>query len=142
MKKILSLAACTAMVLGFAATASAIHMEAPAETSPVVAKGGLIHIDGSVRMRGTVETEGLTDSSDNSRAFYDGRARIGVQVQTSDAISGYINLENGDGFGDDPNALNYTPGLSNDFYVWGEDGAAPNSLFDGGAKHTGLNVLE
>lgn len=135
MKKILSLAACTAMVLGFAATASAVHMEAPAETSPVVAKGGLIHIDGSVRMRGTVETEGLTDSSDNSQAFYDGRARIGVQVQTSDAISGYINLENGDDFGN-------VPGLSNDFYVWGEDGAAPNSLFDGGAKHTGLNILE
>lgn len=133
MKKILSLAACSALVLGFAATASAIHMEAPAQTSPVVAKGGLIHLDGAVRMRGASETRGLTDSTDTSNSNYDGRVRLGVHVQTSDAISGYVLLSSGNDH--------------DDTYTWGEDAGLLGSLNNGGNMHSatadgGLSILE
>jgi len=130
MKKILSLAACSAMVFGFAATASAVHIEAPAETSPVVAKGGLLHIDGSIRHRGIAESNQLTDSATNeqhTKAWYDGRVRLGVNAQTSDAISGYMLLENGFG--------------TKDYYIWGEEDPV-NSLFNGGEKKDSLQILE
>ena len=48
MKKTLSAALSTSLILGFAGTALAVHGEIPAETSTVVAKKGvMIGIDGS-----------------------------------------------------------------------------------------------
>jgi len=126
MKKVLSLAACSALVLGFAATASAVHMEAPAETSAVVAKGGLVTIDGSIRMRGVAETNELETNQDGTRTSYDTRVRLGIKAQTSDAISGYIRLENGVDSGDTD--------------TWGMDDL--DNLHNGGEKLGGLEILE
>lgn len=126
MKKILSLAACTAMVFGCAAIGSVAHA---ADSTPVVAKGGAITIDGSIRMRGTSESTGATDANHSSNSYYDGTVRLGVKVQTSKAISGYVQLENGSG------------GLNSYAYTWGEEAGGPTSgLFTGGSKHSGLDI--
>ncbi|MEW6427463.1 MAG: hypothetical protein AB1568_05445 [Thermodesulfobacteriota bacterium] len=126
MKKVLSLAACSALVLGFAATASAVHVEAPAETSAVVAKGGLVTIDGAVRHRGFSRTHTLAKDKDGSTSGYDTRVRLGVTAQTSDAITGRILLENGSGSGDTN--------------PWGE--STITNLFAGGEKKGTLEILE
>jgi len=124
MKKILSLAACSAMVLGFAATASAVHIEAPAETSTVVAKGALVTIDGSIRFRGAAETKELLDDFDGTNSNYDGRIRLGVHAQASDAISGYMLLSSGNNH--------------DDTYTWGEDHGLLGSLTNGGNMHSSV----
>ncbi len=132
MKKVLSLAACSALVLGFATAASAAHVEAPAETSAVVAKGGLITMDGSLRMRGFSLTRALQTNADGTMAGYDTRARLGFKVQTSDAVSGYLRLENGRATGD------------TEAWGLGTNIASPGAaaLFNGGEKMNGLEILE
>ncbi len=137
MKKVLSLAACSALVMGFATAASAAHVEAPAETSAVVAKGGLVTIDGSLRMRGFSTTRALQTNADGSMAGYDTRARLGFKVQTSDAVSGYLRLENGRDTGD---AEGWGLGTNNTSA--GVAGAPAQTLFNGGEKLDGLEILE
>lgn len=129
MRKIIAAAASTAMVLGFAGTALALHGEIPAETSSVVAKKHVqIQLDGSIRARGFIEQKDAQDSA--SYAAYDGRVRLGTTAQVGDQVMGYVQLETGD--------------ATKDYYTWGhEDGT---TLFNGGTKQdegdTDLSILQ
>jgi len=126
MKKLLAVSFCTTLVLGFAASAFAIHMTPEAETSPVVAKGGLITLDGSIRHRGVINTTG-TGSDDPQKAAYDTRVRLGTTVKTGDQVTGRVVLESGSG--------------DHDTYTWGmPDGFA--TLHEGGTKKGEVDILE
>jgi hypothetical protein len=123
MKKLLAVTFATTMVLGLAGIASAVHIEAPAESSSVVAMGGLITLDGDVRNR-FVAKQGIATDSSTIRGN-DLRVRLGATVKTSDATTGRILLENGSD--------------SIDFEGWGN---ALSTLNTGGDKKGGLNILE
>ncbi len=99
MKKTIIAALSTSLVLGFTASAFAIHGTMPAEKAGVVASEGVrVAIDGALRFRGRTQKDTNKDSS--AREFYDGRVRLGVKAQTSDAASAYVQLETGDNNGD------------------------------------------
>ena len=126
MKKILAVSFCTTLVLGFAASASAIHIEAPAETSAVIAKGGLVTLDGSIRHRGRLFSSNTEEDNTKQAAFYDGRVRLGTTIKTGDAVTGRVQLETG---------MDQT-----DTYTWGAGSSA--GLMSGGDKQGQLDVLE
>ncbi|OGW24029.1 MAG: hypothetical protein A2X59_09890 [Nitrospirae bacterium GWC2_42_7] len=72
MKKILLIVLASIMVLGFAASAFAIHAEIPSETQAVVAKGGTqITLGGELRVRGwytdNVGTAAISDVTTTTR---------------------------------------------------------------------------
>jgi len=131
MKKILAVSFCTTLVLGFAASAFAIHIEAPAETSSVIAKGGLVTLDGSVRTRGYLSSTETVKDATMQKAGYDQRVRLGATVKTGDQVTGRVVLET-------DNDNNWP--ASNDTYTWGQ--GASNGLFVGGQKQGYMNILE
>ncbi|MBU0483381.1 MAG: hypothetical protein KKB30_02550 [Proteobacteria bacterium] len=124
MKKGLTLGLTTSFLLGFAASALAVHGDIPAETSVIAGNNAKVTIDGAVRLRGYNKS---TDTAENSSAGYDTRVRLGVHGQMSDATKVYVQLENGSGSGDN------TP--------WGISNTA--NLNSGGEKTPGtLEVLQ
>jgi hypothetical protein len=117
MKKYLALVLGVIFMLGFAASAFAIHAEIPAETQAAVAKGSTqITLGGEVRFRGEYKfatdlnanstPNAATDNAANdSDSKYDGRVRIRIQADVSKNTQGVIHLESGAG--------------NTDTYVWG-----------------------
>ncbi|NJD54933.1 MAG: hypothetical protein FIA94_00850, partial [Nitrospirae bacterium] len=102
MKKTIALVAAVVFVLGFAASAFAIHAEIPAETQAVVATGGTqITLGGEVRVRGWYRknlASALGQDSD-SYAWYDQRVRLSVDAKVSPNVQAFIQLESeGTGF--------------------------------------------
>jgi hypothetical protein len=100
-------------MLGFAASAFAIHAEIPAETQAVVAKGtSQITLGGELRFRGeykyatdldstsTPNAAGQNEAADDSSSTYDGRVRIRIQADVSKNTQGVIHLESGTNTGD------------------------------------------
>ena len=76
MKKCIAIIAAMLFVLGFAASAFAIHAEIPAETSAIVVKGeSTVTIGGELRFRGELKQTNV-DSDKDTTAAYDGRVRI------------------------------------------------------------------
>ena len=146
MKKYLALVLSMVFVLGFAASAFAIHAEIPAETTAVVGvKGTEIQIEGEVRIRGWYEdnitnTAGTANAatgrpySGTSMAWYDQRVRLAVDVRTAPNVTGRIHLE-----------TEVDPIRGSDAYVWGKTDTAVTGggVAAGGAK-TGdrLSILE
>ena len=124
MKKIISILAAVVLVMGFAASAFAIHAEIPAETQAVVATGTTqITLGGELRTRGWYRknlVSGLgTDG--NSYSWYDQRVRLSIDAKVSPNVQAFIQLETeGSGFDS-----------TNDKYIWGT--AYGNSGF-GNAK--------
>lgn len=141
MKKTIALVAAVVFVLGFAASAFAIHAEIPAETQAVVSTGATqITLGGEVRVRGwwrdglgsaiapvdpavaavvppafTTKTARIgLDNDDNvhSYSWYDQRVRLSVDAKVSPNVQAFIQLESeGTGFDN-----------TNDKYYWGTSG--------------------
>lgn len=121
MKKFLAIAISAIFLLGFAASAFAIHAEIPAETQAVVAKGTTqIMIGGSVRVRGFIEDTDFNDSDNDSKSAWDQRVRLHVDAKVADNVQGYIELESRSGEND--TAENWT---------WGEDDSGATGLYGG-----------
>ena len=100
MKKTLTAAALSSlMVLGLATSALALHETETSET-PTVAKGASkITIDGSVRERGMYDRNNAADDAPGV-SLYDSRIQLGVNAQVSEQATGYIRLESGADSGD------------------------------------------
>ncbi|MBU0731115.1 MAG: hypothetical protein KKE17_07010 [Proteobacteria bacterium] len=123
MKKTLTAALGTTFLLGFAASAFAIHGTVPAEQSVVAGKNAKITLDGKIRSRGYSKSTTTVANSDGSTAEgYDSTVQLGVKAVLSDEASGYIHLETGSGSGDT--------------YNW--DGAA--GLNTGGSKRGSMEI--
>jgi hypothetical protein len=81
LKKYIAIIAAMLFVLGFAASAFAIHAEIPAETSAIVVKGeSTVTLGGEIRMRGEFKERDF-DSDSGGEADYDGRVRLGMDVK-------------------------------------------------------------
>ncbi len=132
MKKSIALIIGLLFVLGFAATAFAIHAEIPSDTTAIVAAGTTsITLSGDLRVRGWFK-DNLTQAGaavkNANDAYYDERVRLAVDA-ASGPVSGRIHLESNLG--------------SNDVSEWGNPGTAANpySSFDG-KQSNGLGILE
>jgi hypothetical protein len=137
MKKFLAIIASLALVLGFAASALAIHAEIPSETQAVVAKGSTqITLGGELRFRGEIQNNMDFDSDKGGqKSYYDGRVRLRLQADVSKNTMGVIHLESG---------TNKT-----DTYSWGGDTATPTNdsegkgmYGEGNGKRGTLAILE
>jgi len=99
LKKYLAIVIGMLFVLGFAASAFAIHAEIPSETQAVVAKGSTqITLGGDIRFRMDYR-DNLTDQLDNGSgdehfAQVDARVRLKIDAKVSDNTSGRIHFEN------------------------------------------------
>jgi hypothetical protein len=130
MKKIAAVSFYTSLALCFAVSAFAIHIETPAETSTVIAKGGMVTLDGSIRHRGRLTSTSVQKDATNQAAYYDTRVRLGTSVKTGSQVSGRVHLETGSG--SNPQASNT--------YTWGY--ADAGNIHMGGEKKSQLNILE
>ena len=132
MKKYLAIILGAVFVLGFAATAFAIHAEIPAETQAVVAKGATqISIGGDIRMRGemTGNTTDFNKDTPDHKEFYNGRVRLSVDAKVTPNTEGLVMIE-------------AASGPTGTEYVWGAGNAA-NGLYNAGnIKQAQLNILE
>ncbi len=112
MKKIIGIVVAAVFVLGFAASAFAIHAEIPAETQAVVATGGTqITLGGEVRVRGWYRKNlvGGLGTENKSYSWYDQRVRLSVDAKVSPNVQAFIQLETeGTGFDN-----------TNDKWTWG-----------------------
>lgn len=140
MKKYLSIILAAIMVLGFSASAFAIHASIPAETTAVgSAKDVQINIGGEIRIRGWYQ-DNVTNAagtanattgfpySGNSQARYDQRVRLAVDVKAGANLSGKIHLETG--------SIGAADGNSTDVTVWG---FLPSA--EGGRKQANLDTV-
>ncbi len=125
MRKYLALIVGVMFVLGFAATAFAIHAEIPAETQAAVAKGSTqITIGGDIRIRGEIQqnTSDFDDNKGDHKNFYDQRIRLDVNAKVSPNTQGLIQIE----AGGDPSASNIG---GSSVWTWGNPG--PNQINTG-----------
>lgn len=116
-------------VLGFAASAFAIHAEIPAETAAMVVKGDTqVTLGGEIRFRGIIRDTDF--NSDNATANgYDGRVRLNLDIAQGPA-SGMIQLESG--------SSNTT-----DVWGWGKNGNDARGVYGFGNAKTGtLTILQ
>jgi len=152
-KKIIGIIVAAVFVLGFAASAFAIHAEIPAETQAVIATGGTqITIGGEVRTRGwyrknlgaaasvspvlvgldglpAVKT-GAVGQSTKSSSWYDERIRLSVDAKISPNVQGFIQIES--------SGTNFDN--TNDKYVWGTSNG--NSGFSNAHPTSELDFLQ
>ena len=126
MKKTLTAAALSsALVLGLASAAMAVHATDTAEQA-VVAKGASkITLDGSVRERGAVESNSAAED-DANKTYYDSRVQLGVKAAVSEQATGYVQLE--------------TNANSGDTETWGNGDSA--GLTSGGDKNGTMSILQ
>ena len=132
MRKYIALILGAVFVLGFAASAFAIHAEIPAESQAVIAKGSTqITIGGDIRVRGEFQqnTGDFNDDKVDHKTFFDQRIRLDVGVKLSPNTQGFIQIEGGG----DPSA-SVIGGSS--VWVWGNP--APNQI-NTGVYHEGEN---
>jgi hypothetical protein len=131
-KKYLTLIVSMLFVLGFAASAFAIHAEIPAETQATVAKGATqITLGGDIRIRGEFQqnTSDFNDDKVDRKAFIDQRIRLNVEAAVTPNTTGYIQIEGAGG-----PAANNIGGSS--VYIWGNPG--PDQI-NTGVYHEGEN---
>jgi hypothetical protein len=98
LKKFLVIALSAVFVLGFAASAFAIHAEIPSETQAAVAMGTTqITLGGSVRVRGELRGDTKYDDAneDDDKAAWDQRVRLSLDAKVSDNVQGFVMLEAG-----------------------------------------------
>jgi hypothetical protein len=140
LKKFLVIALSAVFVLGFAASAFAIHAEIPSETQAVVAMGGTqITLGGSIRVRG--EVRGDTQYSDademDDAAFWDQRVRLSVDAKVSDNVQGFVMVENQDQNDND------FQGRNTDTWVWGNSANGATGVYTkGNGKPADIWILE
>jgi hypothetical protein len=121
LKRFIAVVISALFVLGFAATAFAIHAEIPAETQAVFAKGTtMVSLHGAIRIRGEYRsnTTDFNDDMGDNFAAYDERVRFGFSAKPADNAEAYLLLESnyywGTGTGDGPDSAQgvYAPGTS------------------------------
>ncbi len=140
MKKYLAFILTAVFVLGFSASAFAIHATIPAETTAVVSpKDVQIKLGGEMRIRGWY-IDNLTNAAGTANAFtgypydgssiarYDHRVRLAVDVKAGANVSGKIHLETG--------SIGAADGNSSDTTIWG---ALPSA--EGGRKQANLDTV-
>ncbi len=139
MKKYLSVILAVVLVLGFSASAFAIHASIPAETTAVGSvKDVQVNLGGEIRIRGWYQ-DNITNAaganattgfpySGNSQARYDQRVRLAVDVKAGPNVSGKIHLETG--------SVGAADGNSTDVTMWG---ALPSA--EGGRKQANLDTV-
>ncbi|BCB97224.1 hypothetical protein JZK55_21460 [Dissulfurispira thermophila] len=133
MKKFLAIIASLALVLGFAASAFAIHAEIPSETQAIVAKGSTqITLGGQLRVRGEIQqntSDFFSDKSDR-KSYYDQRVRLRLQADVTKNTTGVIHLEGGTN--------------KDDNFKWGDNSSSGASgiYATGNAKKSSLYILE
>ncbi len=133
MKKSIALLIGFLFILGFAATAFAIHAEIPSDTTAIVAGGTTnITLSGDLRVRGWFKdnlTQAGVPTKNANDAYYDERVRLAVDA-ASGPVSGRLHLESNTG--------------NNDGWVWGQSSIAgvttPGGSLDG--KPTTMGILE
>ncbi|HXX81351.1 MAG TPA: alginate export family protein [Thermodesulfovibrionales bacterium] len=135
MKKYLAILLGAVFVLGFAASAFAIHAEIPAETQAAVAMGGTqITIGGDIRIRGFAgeNTTTFKNGTSDNPTYYDERVRLSVDAKLTPNTEAFIMIEAANG----PTSTSYT---------WGgspySNGAAGIYQY-GDSKRATLNLLE
>jgi len=143
MKRFLAVFASLMLVLGFAASAFAIHAEIPSETKAVVAKGTTqVTLGGEIRFRGEYQNNTDLDSNNeptDSFAAYDSRVRLRIQADVSKNTTGVVHLETGS----DPR--DGSSSNTSDTYTWGVGGSENTGTLGqnlGNGKRGTLNVLE
>ena len=133
MKKIIGILVAAVFVMGFAASAFAIHAEIPAETQAVIATGGTqITLGGELRTRGWYRKNlgGGLPQDYKSYSWYDQRVRLSVDAKVSPNVEGFIQLESeGTGFDN-----------TNDKYYWGTSGG--NSGFSNAKPKSDPDFLQ
>jgi hypothetical protein len=134
-KKYLALILGAVFVLGFAASAFAIHAEIPAESQAVIAKGATqITIGGDVRIRGEFRKNNLTFNDDGGDhiSAYDQRIRLNVNAQVTPNTQAYVEIE----------GASATDTFKSTGWAWGENSGSKGVYQFGDAKRGGLSVLE
>ena len=128
------------LLLGFAASAFAIHAEIPSETQAVVATGGTqITIGGELRFRGEVQqnTSDFNSNLPDHKAYYDERVRLSIEAKVTPNVTGMIQLES---------TNEDATSKSQDLNIWGNypgQGSYATGLYvAGNAKHSALSVLQ
>lgn len=131
MRKYLAIIAGLLFVLGFAASAFAIHAEIPAETQAVIAKGTTqITIGGAIRFRGDLKEVDFDDQT-SPAASYDGRIRLHLNAKISDKVQGFIQIESGQQGSE-----------FKDTWTWGQSSKATGVYTEGNAKRGDLQILQ
>ena len=134
MKKYLALLLGALFILGFAASAFAIHAEIPSETQAVVAKGQTqITLGGEIRVRGEYRdnVSDFDDDRGDNNAAYDQRVRLSIEGKVTPNTVGFVHVESG--------------GADNaDNVVWGRYGAnGATGIYNvSNSKHDDLRILE
>lgn len=141
MKKYLALILGVLFVLGFAASAFAIHAEIPSETQSVVAKGSTqITIGGEIRFRGETRQNTADFNSDvvtgtsagrtQEGTFYDARVRLSVDAQVTPNTEGFVQIEAG-------------AGDTSDNWTWGPSTSGAKGIYRvGNVKQGQFNLLQ
>lgn len=136
MKKYLAIFLGAIFVLGFAASAFAIHAEIPAESQAVIAKGQTqITIGGDVRIRGEVRQNVTDFDDDNADRYnaYDERVRLSIEAKVTPNSTAFVLLEAADG-ADQRVSTGWT---------WGEPANGAVGVYKfGDAKRGQLSFLE
>ncbi len=128
MKKILAIFLGMLLVLGFAASAFAIHLDIPSDDStPAVAKGtASITLSGEIRVRYDFRHVAFTNNAPDVN-FFDQRVRLGVEAKVTPNTTGFIQLETDTGDTGAPDSV-----------VWG----APNNDTATGAPGSATGVIQ
>ncbi len=136
MKKYLALLLGVVLVLGFAASAFAIHAEIPAETQAVVAKSQTqITLGGELRFRGayfdntndfnnkktTAATTLGGGAAQAEGSYYDMRIRLSLEAKVTPNTMGLVQVESG-------------TGNNNENVIWGNGLSGTGAITDNGAK--------
>jgi predicted porin len=131
-RKYLAILLGAVFILGFAASAFAIHAEIPADTQAVVTKGVQVTIGGDIRARGELQQNTLDfdDDKGDHYAAYDQRIRLWVDAQVTPNTKGLIMIEGAEG-------------KASTGWNWGSDTNGSKGVYlKGDAKRGQLNVLE
>jgi hypothetical protein len=132
LKKYIAIIATMLFVVGFAASAFAIHAEIPAETSAMVVRGeSTVTLDGEIRFRGEIKETDF-DADTGTTSAYDGRIRLSLEAKVAPNATGFVQLETSTG--DD----------THDTYTWGSDFSASSAGIykQGNTKRGDLRLLQ
>ncbi len=126
MRKILIVFLSALLVVGFSASAFALHGKAGGfeyEPTIVKAKKAMVEIGGSMRFRGWYEDTDFDSDNDEESARYDGRVRLKVEATVSPNTMGVVEIETG--------------GTTNDVYTWDADNSGATGIYTEGNEKIG-----
>lgn len=135
MRKVLIVFLSALLVVGFGASAFALHgKEAGFEYTPTIvkAKKAMIEIGGELRFRGWFEDVSFDRDKDKEKAWYDGRVQLKVEATVSPNTMAVVEIETGK--------------EKDDIYRWGADqhgGSGATGIYqEGNAKIGDLTLRQ